>query len=83
MKKIINKVTYNTDTSNELGAINSGEFGDSAGYEERLYQTKKEECFLYGVGGSESKYPEPSITVITAKEAKEWLNENKANLVKV
>jgi len=83
MKKIINKVTYNTDTSSELGAINIGEFGDTTGYEERIFQTKKEDFFLYGVGGVDSKYPEAAIEVITAKEAKEWLKANKSNLVTV
>ena len=81
MKKIINKTTYNTDTSNEIGAINIGEFGDPAGYEEKLYQTKKEEYFFYGNGGTESKYTEETIAPITEKEAKEWLKENKKNLV--
>ena len=83
MKKIINKVTYNTDTSNELGAVNFGEFGDSAGYEERLYQTKKEDFFLYGNGGADSKYTEETIAPITEKEAKEWQKANKKSLIKV
>ena len=81
MKRIISKITYNTDTSTELGTINEGQFGDPKGYEERLYQTKKEDCFLYGNGGCESKYTEETITPITEKEAKEWLKSNKKNLV--
>ena len=83
MKKIINKVTYNTDTSSELGAINIGEFGDPIGYEERLCKTKKNEYFLYGNGGVESKYTEETITLITEKESKEWMKINKNSLITV
>ena len=83
MKKIINKVTYNTNTSSEIGAINVYEFGDPAGYEERLYKTKKNEYFLYGNGGTESKYTEESIAIITEKESKEWLKANKKNLITI
>lgn len=82
MKKIINKVTYNTETSEELGVSYRGEFGDAAGYEERLYKTKKEEFFLFGQGGPDSKYPAQGIEPISERTAKLWLKENKAATVK-
>ena len=82
LKKIINKTTYNTDTSIKLGALNVGEYGDPTGYEERLFETKKGEYFLYGNGGAESKYTEETIALLSEKEVKEWLKENKKSLVK-
>ncbi len=61
MKKVINKKTYNTDTAVEISRVAFGEFGDPAGYEEVLYETKKGDRFVYAVGGPESKYPEETI----------------------
>ena len=77
MKKIIAKKTYNTDTAALIGHITFGEFGDAAGYEEMLYQTKKGDFFIYGLGGAESKYPEETIKALTEAEAKAWQKENK------
>ena len=61
MKKIIKKKTYNTETAIEIRRISFGEFGDPKGYEEVLYETKKGDRFVYGIGGPESKYPEETI----------------------
>lgn len=61
MKKIIKKKTYNTDTAVEISRITFGEFGDPKGYEEILYETKKGDRFVYGIGGPESKYPIETI----------------------
>ncbi len=77
MKKIIKKKTYNTDTADLIQAITFGEFGEETGYEEKLYQTKKGDYFLYGYGGYESKYAEETIIPFTTQEAESWLKENK------
>ena len=45
MKKIINRVTYNTETALEIGRMACGTFGDPAGYEEIVYETKTSDCF--------------------------------------
>ena len=37
MKKVICKVTYDTDCAELIKKNTSGEFGDPAGYEESLY----------------------------------------------
>lgn len=72
MRKIINKKTYNTDTAIKVKHNTYGAFGDPAGYEEILYRTAKGDYFVYGAGGAESKYPTPSITVVTEAEAQEF-----------
>lgn len=69
MKKTINKKVYNTDTATVVKTVTYSYFGDPAGYEETLYQTKKGDFFIYGVGGAESKYAEPTIIAVTADEA--------------
>ena len=72
MKKTINKKVYNTDTATVVKTNTVSYFGDPAGYEETLYKTRKGDFFVYGVGGAESKYPEPSIAVVTAEEAEQF-----------
>ncbi len=76
MKKTINRKVYNTETAEQIANINVGTFGDPAGYEEALYQTKKGLYFLCGKGGAESKYVEEDILPISEMEAKVWLAEN-------
>ncbi len=61
MKKMIKKKVYNTQTAEEISRPTFGEFGDADGYEEILYETKKGDRFIYGIGGPESKYPEETI----------------------
>ena len=51
-------------------------FGDPAGYEESLFKTKKGAFFLYGKGGSESKYKEEAITPLTKEQAEQWKKQN-------
>lgn len=72
MKTVINRKTYNTDTALRIGEVYEGQFGDPAGYEERLYKTRRGEYFLYGIGGQSSKYPAETIELITRKEAESW-----------
>ena len=61
MKKMNKKKVYNTQTAKEISRTTFGEFGDADGYEEILYETKKGDRFIYGIGGPESKYPEETI----------------------
>ncbi len=72
MKKIICKVTYDTDAAELVAKKTSGEFGDPAGYEESLYKTADGKFFLYVNGGAESIYPKEDIKRMAAKKAEEW-----------
>ena len=74
MKKIICKVTYDTETAMMVEQHTSGFFGDPAGYEETLYQTPVGKYFLYVNGGEESPYPEENIKRMSPQKAKEWLS---------
>ena len=77
MKKVISKVTYNTDTADFLNSKSQGNFGDESGYEEKLYVTKKGAYFLYCVGGKDSKYSVPEIIPLTEEEKNNWEKEQK------
>ena len=72
MKKIICKVTYDTEASELILKKTSGEFGDPAGYEESLYKTADGKFFLYVNGGEASIYPKEDIKRMAAKKAEEW-----------
>lgn len=72
MKKIICKVTYDTDAAELVAKKTSGEFGDPAGYEESLYKTADGKFFLYVNGGESSIYPKEDIKRMAAKKAEEW-----------
>lgn len=72
MKKIICKVTYDTDAAELVAKKTSGEFGDPAGYEESLYKTADGKFFLYVNGGEASIYPKEDIKRMAAKKAEEW-----------
>lgn len=72
MKKVIKRKTYNTETAEIVSRKTNGEWGDPKGYEEILYKTAKNEYFIYGIGGTDSKYPKEDIVLVTAAEAKEF-----------
>lgn len=72
MKKIICKVTYDTDAAELVAKKTSGEFGDPAGYEESLYKTADGKFFLYVNGGEASIHPKEDIKRMAAKKAEEW-----------
>lgn len=72
MKKIICKVTYDTDAAELVAKKTSGQFGDPAGYEESLYKTADGKFFLYVNGGEDSIYPKEDIKRMAAKKAEEW-----------
>ena len=70
MKKKVGTTIYNTETADLLSSRSHGEFGDSSGYEEQLYKTKKGKLFVYGIGGPDSKYANEDIWVISEDDAK-------------
>jgi len=78
MKKRIKGKLCDTEAAILLGTKYAGEFGDTNGYEERLYISRSKQHFMYGVGGSESKYTEPTINLVTAEEAEEWKSTEKS-----
>ena len=70
MKKIICKVEYDTENATLVQKVTSGNFGESDGYEEALYQTDKGAYFLYVNGGADSKYPKEDIKRMSKDKAK-------------
>ena len=76
MKKIICKVEYNTEASEIVKKVVSGEFGDPKGYEETLYKTEGGKFFLYVNGGEESIHPAEDIKRMSAAKAEEWIANN-------
>ena len=69
MKKIICKAEYDTEASTLIKKVTFGNFGDSEGYEESLYQTEKGLYFLYVNGGADSKYPKEDIKRMSKDKA--------------
>ncbi|MDR2728135.1 MAG: hypothetical protein LBB56_03315 [Chitinispirillales bacterium] len=76
MKKTINKKIYNTESDTHLGFKYDGNFGDIDGFEEQLFVTKSNQHYIYGVGGCESPYNEPTIKLLTDDETIAWKKEN-------
>ncbi len=72
MKKIICKVSYDTEASELIQKFTSGALGDPAGYEESLYLTADGKYFLYVNGGEESIYPKEDIRRIAAAKVDDW-----------
>ncbi len=72
MKKVICKVTYDTDAAEVVAKYTSGEFGEATGFEETLYKTADGKFFLYVNGGADSQYPTENITRMSAAKADEW-----------
>ncbi len=73
MKKIICKREYDTETAVLVKKFTVGELGDTAGYEETLYQTEKGYYFIYTNGGADSPYTEENIKSVSKAKAEEWL----------
>lgn len=64
---------FDTEKSTELGTRSFGYFGDPAGYEETLYQTRQGLYFVVGKGGEESPYAEgEDLRYLTDDEAAAW-----------
>ena len=76
MKKRIKGKLCDTETAALLGTKYVGVFGDTNGYEEQLYITRTKQYFMYGNGGSESKYTKATINLLADDQAEEWKKEN-------
>ena len=76
MKKTICKVEYDTENATLVKKVTSGNFGESDGYEEALYQTDKGAYFLYVNGGADSKYPTEDIKRMSKDKAAAWIENN-------
>jgi len=77
MQKRIGTKLYDTEKAELLGTKYVGEYGETTGYEEQLFITsRKQQHFLYGIGGTESPYIKPTIIEITDDEAAVWKKEN-------
>ena len=71
MQRTICKRPYDTETATLIKAHSEGDFGDPAGYEERLYRTPEGYYFLYGNGGETSPYKAETIKQMSAARAEE------------
>lgn len=76
MKKVICKVTYDTETAEFQDKKTYGVFGDDSGFEECLFKTEDGKFFLYVNGGKDSPYKKEDIKRMAAEKAKTWLEEN-------
>ena len=76
MIKTTKTKTYDTEKSIVVKKVTSGFYGDPAGYEMTMYQTKEGDYFLYTYGGSASAYKTEKITTYTKAKAEEWLKNN-------
>lgn len=86
MKKIINGKRYDTDTARLIGSTGYSYAGNSAYWLEELYLKKTGEFFLYGEGGSRSKYARRTgqnecsggweIRPLSPEEARKWAEEH-------
>ena len=72
MRKNIQGKIYDTETGHLFDSKSVGEFGDTSGYEEKLYATKRGLYFIYGIGGADSPYPKGEIKPLTKEQADEW-----------
>ena len=75
MTKTICKVVYDTDNATVVKKCTYGNFGDSNGYEETLYQTPNGLYFVYVNGGVDSPYTKEDIMRLSKEKAEAWLNE--------
>ncbi|MBQ8895160.1 MAG: hypothetical protein IJ043_12225 [Clostridia bacterium] len=75
MKKTICKYEYDTEKAVIVKKSTSGSFGDTAGYEETLYQTADGKYFIYVNGGADSIYPNEDIKRIAKAKIEAWIAE--------
>lgn len=77
MYKVINGVTYDTQTATIDKKFTFGVPGDPCGYEETLYITKDGHYFVYTFGGKQSKYAKEDIRPIEREDVKNWMLSRK------
>ena len=64
---------YDTEKSTELGTRAFGQYGDPAGYEETLFQTRTGFYFVLGRGGDASPYAKgEDVRPLSVEEAESW-----------
>lgn len=76
MKKIICKKEYDTETAELIKTYTNGNYGDPAGYEERLYKTPAGLYFLYVQGGASSPYPAEDILRLAKGKVDAWMESH-------
>ena len=87
MQWTIDGKEYDTDTAKYIGRFrNTPYWNDAHFFEETLFRTKTGEFFLYGHGGTQSKYayispggrrnPAQRIIPLTDEKAKEWMQQH-------
>jgi hypothetical protein len=88
MKKIIDRLCYNTETAEEIASYWNGLMSSDFGYcTEKLYKTKNGRWFIHGKGGAASSYRQSleggrswtggeTIVVLTEEEALAWLEQH-------
>ena len=87
MQWTVDGKNYETDTAKYIGNYRSTIYRDDARfYEETLYRKKTGEFFLYGHGGTQSKYayispggrrnPAQRIIPLTDEAAKVWMQQH-------
>ena len=72
MKSKIGYKTYDTDNAACIGSKYIGEYGQPDGFEEKLFVTEAGRYFIYGSGGVDSPYGEPSILLLSKTQANDW-----------
>lgn len=73
MRKEIDGVIYDTETSTIDKKFTYGAPGDPCGFEETLYITSDGRYFIYTYGGKNSKYPDENVTPIERENVKGWI----------
>lgn len=76
MKKIICKKEYDTETAELIKTYTNGNYGDPAGYEERLYKTPAGLYFLHVQGGASSPYPTEDILRMAKGKVDAWMESH-------
>jgi len=75
MKKTICKYEYDTDNAVIVKKYVCGNFGETTGYEETLYQTADGKYFIYVNGGADSLYKKEDIKRIGKDKVEAWIAE--------
>jgi hypothetical protein len=75
MKLTIAKKTYDTKKDKEVAHRTFGSYGQIDGFEEKLFVNDKQ-FYIYGVGGVESPYAEPTIALMSDEDAESWKKDN-------
>lgn len=76
MRKVMYGKTYDTETAVLVKKYTNGQYGDSTGYEECLFQTPEGLYFLFVQGGSDSPYPTADLVRIGKAKVDTWINNH-------